>query len=244
MGSRDVGLELRYIAERTRKRMRLQRELSSSAWSPKVLDNLPGERILVVAPHPDDEAIGCGGSILKLIGSGRTVRVLFLSTSYRDRSLTETRRTEGDESLEILGVREKRMCDLDFTKPSRVDEEIRHELETFDPDLVAVPSPVENEHDHLVVCESYRKVWGEAGSRPKTAYFEIWNPLIPNVVVDVTDCWNSKSRAIQAHKSQNVGGMYLAAAQGINLYRAALSGIEGYAEAFLLLDQPVAGPTI
>ncbi len=40
----------------------------------------PGERVLVLAPHPDDETFGCGGTIRLLLSAGRQVRVIFLTS--------------------------------------------------------------------------------------------------------------------------------------------------------------------
>ena len=39
----------------------------------------PGNRFLVISPHPDDDVIGCGGTIAKLIDAGKEVRVVYMS---------------------------------------------------------------------------------------------------------------------------------------------------------------------
>jgi N-acetylglucosamine malate deacetylase 1 len=38
------------------------------------------ERVLLIAPHPDDEILGCGGSIAKLAAAGHEVRIAYLTS--------------------------------------------------------------------------------------------------------------------------------------------------------------------
>ena len=50
-------------------------------WQP-----VGGQRVLVVAPHPDDEALGCGGTIMRHIASGDSVAVLIVTDGRRSRA--------------------------------------------------------------------------------------------------------------------------------------------------------------
>ena len=80
---------------------------------------LPGDspvnmsRILVLSPHPDDEAIGCGGTLLRHVGQGDNVRVVFLTSGEKGghgRSEADTlrvREQEAREAARILGVRQQ-----------------------------------------------------------------------------------------------------------------------------------------
>src|SRR3990172_1117095 len=68
---------------------------------PQLLDELPGNRFLVCSPHPDDEVLGCGGTIIKLVESRRTVQIVHLTDGNRGTNdwkssqvLAETRRNE------------------------------------------------------------------------------------------------------------------------------------------------------
>jgi hypothetical protein len=101
-----LKMELRFIAERIRQRVRRFSDFASTAWNPRLVDIPPGERFLVLAPHPDDDVIGCGGTILRLLAARKSVRIVYLSIqSSRDFSKTE-RLEEIAESLAILGVKD------------------------------------------------------------------------------------------------------------------------------------------
>ena len=65
------------------------------------------EKTLVVAAHPDDETLGCGGLIAKLINQGKQVRVIFIAegSSCRHKSLTQKAKKEIDFSeAQFLGA--------------------------------------------------------------------------------------------------------------------------------------------
>ncbi len=67
-------------------------------------------RTLVIAPHPDDETLGCGGTIAALTAAGRQVGVVFLTdgalTGGADRATTvEERMAEAQRACEVLGVK-------------------------------------------------------------------------------------------------------------------------------------------
>ena len=69
---------------------------------------LRGERLLVIAPHPDDEAIGCGGLIALHGSEGRSVRVLVVTDGAEGSADPATRENEtiaGLQAAKRLGAR-------------------------------------------------------------------------------------------------------------------------------------------
>lgn len=65
-------------------------------------------KILIIAPHQDDETLGCGGLIYKKVKEGCEIRVLFL-TDGRYGGDIGVRRREAIEALEVLGVKESKI---------------------------------------------------------------------------------------------------------------------------------------
>src|SRR5262245_52353376 len=63
---------------------------------------LRGERLLVLAPHPDDEVIGCGGVVAQHLRDGRSVRVV-IATDGAQAGLASVREEETRRGLTILG---------------------------------------------------------------------------------------------------------------------------------------------
>jgi len=145
--------------------------IQESEIVPYHLSPPPGERIVVLAPHPDDETCGCGGTILLLIRAEKKIRVVFLTSGDRgdptrspvirwsgpsegacvtDYSLM--REKEAKSALGVLGV-----SDYKFLRfPDRGIHEhyqealqrISKTVEEFSPDTIYAPSMVELNPDH------------------------------------------------------------------------------------------------
>lgn len=195
---------------------------------------LLGERLLVLAPHPDDEVIGCGGLIAKHLREGRAVRVVVATDgaeadpSVGDRDDYRRRREEESRrGLEVLGD-----VDVHFLRfPDRglddsVAGAIREHLAAFKPDLICVPSPVEIHPDHLALSRAFCELVQRDESLfadlaiARVAFYEVSQPLRPNALVDITDVAEEKYRAIAAHESQTGLRDYASYARGLNAYRA------------------------
>ena len=228
-------LELKFIAEKMRNRFTVPDRLEGTAWSPKVMSLPPGERFLVLSPHPDDDAVGCGGTLIKLLDAGKAVRVVYFS--MQEGAFTrEEREREIEAALKELGVKDVRSRrSAAFPSPKEATAIIAEEISSFAPDGVFVPSPFENHNEHIRTFESFLGAVGDRGSGPDAIMYEVWGPLMPNLLVPITDVWERKIAAVRAHRTQVREIDYVRAAQGLNGYRAATMAIDGYAEAFLHL---------
>ena len=76
--------------------------------------------VLIIAAHPDDEVLGCGGTVAKLVNQGVTVNAAFLAdgvSSRNDNAVElqeelETRRAAAQKAKEILGVKSLSFADF------------------------------------------------------------------------------------------------------------------------------------
>jgi LmbE family N-acetylglucosaminyl deacetylase len=233
----STKLELRLIAEKMRKRFSIPRRLEGTSWSPKIMDLPPGRRFLVVSPHPDDDAIGCGGTIIKLTDEGAEVKVVYLSMQEGDFT-SKQRRVEIEAALGHLGVHDhyiREMSDMDFPSLSEATAIVLGEMERYNPDAVFAPSPFENHDQHLRTFEAVLRASASVDDPPDAILYEVWGTLMPNLIVPVSRVMPRKIRAIKEHGTQVSEIDYIRLAQGMNGYRAAASGLEGYAEAFMHL---------
>ena len=191
---------------------------------------LRGERLLVLAPHPDDEVIGCGGLIARHLRDGRKVRVAIV-TNGAEAGDAAAREAESRRGLSILGegVAVEFYALPDRHLGERSDEllaKLRATIGAYGPDLIAVPSPIEIHPDHLALSRSFCELvqrdatlFADAAIA-RVAFYEVSQPIRPNALVDISDVADAKYAAIAAHESQLALRDYAAFARGLNAYRA------------------------
>ncbi len=237
---------------------------SSALWSearivPPPLDRPPGSRVLVLAPHMDDETLGCGGSLHRHVLAGEAVTVAYMTdgrkgdpalnasdvpTAERERredALASSRREEARRSATILGVRDLRFLgnrDQELRVSPHTRRQVRDLLEELTPDLVYLPFPTDHHPDHQTTNRILFAALSAARGiePPLCAGYEVWAPLEPNCLVDITSIAEIKQRALAAFTSQMAVIDYSRCIMGLHAYRSIthLRG-RGFAEAFVLL---------
>ncbi|MEO1589842.1 MAG: PIG-L family deacetylase [Cyanobacteria bacterium J06632_22] len=205
---------------------------------PVQLRSLSPSKILVFAPHNDDETIAAAGTLAKAQSLGCTTRIIFVTgvPQAPDDTLEQTRMAEAQAACTLLG------CDYDgwgFTDGNVIGQqaelirEMALEIESFRPDIIFAPFPTDMHRDHQATSLSLAaalqqtktdatlEIWG----------YEIWSTLWPNAAVDITDVVAQKRDAIRLYESQIHSVPYEEAAIGLNRYRGLKVGVD-YAEAF------------
>lgn len=179
---------------------------------------MPPAPVVAIAPHPDDEAIGCGG--LLALSAGGTV--VFLTG-------TGARRSEAEAACDVLGV-DSVFLELSEGALDGHEVELAPVLERLQPATLLVPWPLERQLDHAAAARL--AVRALPSPAPRIWGFEVWSPLDPNRLVDITAVADDKRRAIDCHRSQTTELDYGDAALGLNRYRALLAPGATYAEAY------------
>jgi len=186
-------------------------------------------RILVIAPHADDEAIGVGGTIARYADEGHEVIVAVMTGHGTERphplwpeSVWHTIRAEAREAHAILGVQETifeeipavTVADQPIWKLNKITANI---VTLVKPDVMYVPFPMDLHKDHRDTFHSFSVAWrtcSEAGQNVKEVYtYEVtgethWNipyveqGFLPNVWVDITDYLERKLKAAECYRSQ------------------------------------------
>jgi len=114
--------------------------------------------VVVVAPHPDDEVLGVGGTIARLSDSGINVKVV-LMTRGKDPALTARNRSDALEAHKVLGVAETLFLDfpaagLDQIAHATLNKALCEVFENWKPETIFLPFPGDIHRDHKEVFES------------------------------------------------------------------------------------------
>lgn len=209
---------------------------------PRRLTRVGVERLLVAAPHLDDEAIPCGGTVLLHALAGGQVHVVFMTDSASQspvpavrENLRNVRRTEAAAARQVLGYHSAEHYDFpdgglvqhEAALRARLVESIR----LFEPTRILCPSPADAHADHQATALAVGLAAIEGGFAGELWAYEMWTPIWPNVVVDISAVAADKERAIASYVSQSNDRDYAGAALGLNRYRGLQHQI-AYAEAF------------
>jgi LmbE family N-acetylglucosaminyl deacetylase len=186
------------------------------------------DKALVVAAHPDDDILGCGGAIARYRSLGVEVRVIFLAEGvtarFRDEELndaeviakSEQRNRNALKALDILSVPSEQVflntrhcCRLDQVPLIHLVKEIEYHLDEFKPDQVLCHSAHDVNIDHRITNEALRAaIRPLAGCPVKSVLnFEVlssteWNtaaPFAPTVFADITEFIDLKIIALAAY---------------------------------------------
>ncbi len=213
--------------------------MSGPTAPPGVLGQVSGRSVLVLAPHYDDEVLGCGGLIAQRVDAGGAVRVLFLTDSAgggetaADAVYAAERRSEADRALAVLGVAGAEHLGLpDGALELHLDAAtaaIERALLSQLPDLVLAPSPLEATSDHRAAFTALFRVLSAVRPgdplAPLTAaltvlLYEVNHPAYPDLLLDVGEQIPRLEAAMACYRSQEERHPYLQAALGLRAFRA------------------------
>jgi len=216
------------------------------------------ENVLVIAPHPDDEVLGCGGTIKRLTDSGVRVTVLVASrgkkTLYSEEKIINVRK-QALNAHRVLGVSETFFFDypapeLDLISISELSSSISALIVKEKPDAVFLPHHGDIHHDHEAIFTA-----GLVASRPvndcsvKFVFtYEVlseteWAPpfaskvFVPQLFVTINREFSSKVEAMKCYTSQIRNFPNPRSEKSLEAlanYRGSTVGAE-YAEAFMII---------
>jgi LmbE family N-acetylglucosaminyl deacetylase len=219
--------------------------------------------VAVIVAHPDDEVLGCGGSIAHFIGEGRSVHTLILADGISSRTqIKNTDKTNaissrniaaetahqilGTTSLTQLSLPDNRMDQLDLLDVVKLIENF---IELHQPSTVLTHHAGDVNIDHRVVHDAVI-----AACRPQPfssvrelLFFEIpssteWRPptsgsmFLPNYFLDISDFMTVKIQALKAYKAELREFPHprsIKAVEALAIWRGSTVGVCA-AEAFIL----------
>ena len=217
------------------------------------------KKILVFAPHPDDEILGVGGTIAKNIAQGNKVYICVVTKGqpplYTNITRIERNQEDARQCHSFMGITKTFFldfpaADLESVKRYELNKSMSEVVNDVHPDEVYIPHIGDMQKDHQIVAESCMVVL-----RPK--YFpqvsriyayetlsetdwnipNVANTFIPNVFVNIEDFLETKKKALsyfslQVSKFPDPRSME--AVEALAHYRGSLMCWKA-AEAFMLL---------
>lgn len=212
------------------------------------------KNVLVLAPHPDDDAFALGGTIKKLSTAGAKVTVAYFCNgsggviegrpegeelgvkTRRDDTLIAIRKNEAQNAAKILGINELIFWgypDGKLAAGTSVIRALQDLMGRVVPDIIFLPSFLDNHGDHRVVNEIFINAVSNIDRKDFEIWaYEIWTPIFVNRLVDISLYIKTKQEAMRAHESQMKTRGYEKAILGLNQYRAEINKISGFAEGF------------
>jgi LmbE family N-acetylglucosaminyl deacetylase len=226
---------------------------SERAPLPRALARPARGRVLLLAPHADDDVIGAGGTCALHVEQGDPVHVIVAydglegdpERRFAREELVGRRQREaraggahlGLRSYEFLGYPEGHLpAPLELLGAAKGLAARVRELAV---DTVYCPWVGEHHVDHHVLARAARLALALAGFRGAAWGYEIWTPLVPTVVVDVTRVHARKVAALKEHASQFAYHDMLHKGLALGAQRAMyLTNEASHGEAFAPLGEP------
>jgi len=183
---------------------------------------------LVLAPHPDDETLGCGATIMRKLAAGTPVQVVIATDGRHSHhssklsvdALVEAREEEARRASAILGLPRENIAFLRFEDGRLADhrrllrDRLVDILDTMNPEEIFVSSIIDRHPDHRVLAELGRELVQARRDRFPVLYeypIWFWDPRIWRVrhllelrtrIVRTEEFQMRKREAIAAYHSQ------------------------------------------
>ena len=216
--------------------------------------------VLIIAPHPDDEIIGVGGTIAKRVSEGHAVFVCVVTKGCEplfQKEAVEQTRLECRKADALLGVKETFFLDfpavmLEEVPRYKLNGGIAEIIQETKPDEVYIPHRGDMQLDHKMVVDAamvaLRPKYDHRVSRiyayetlSETGWDipNVQNEYIPNVYEDITATIEKKTEAMRVFQSQLApfpAARSIGAIEALAKYRGASVGVQA-AEAFSLIRE-------
>jgi LmbE family N-acetylglucosaminyl deacetylase len=184
------------------------------------------QKVVIFAPHPDDDILACGGTIALKIKQGYDVYIVYMTgggnshlyelgiaSDPNPSELAELRKEEAKKALSVLGLNKDTLIFLNFEDGKLENNlcagegEVKQTLKNLQPLEVYFPTRWDTHRDHratnIIVCKSLKAIHFQGFAyqyticgREDSDYFD------DEQLVDISSVLELKKKAIQEHKSQ------------------------------------------
>jgi len=203
-----------------------------------------GEKVLIVAPHPDDEAVGCAGTILRHVDCGDRVSLALATDGRQSQAIhdpdemAQRRRDEAAQAARLLGVAKSEWVGLGEGEwsVSTLKERLVTLIRDVAPAIIYAPSRIDFHPEHWRVAHALALALVEVGDlQPGGARVRIYqvqvplNPGVANLVTDVSEVRSRCDAVLRAYASQAAS---IVSCNRLRRYSGSWYGTPGDAEVF------------
>lgn len=193
----------------------------------------PNDKILILAPHADDESIGCGGLISLY---AKQIDVILLTDGRfggtdNPETIAKIRHKEFEDNMKKAGVNQYQCLnihDRNLKNCFNIFSKIQFDKYTH----IFIPHEREQQRDHKIVFPFILK--SRINKNTIIAGYEVWTPIeYPNFYLNISEHIKTKKALMNTYRSQLKFNDYTAAAVGLNRYRGLQTGVL-YGECFYI----------
>jgi len=208
-----------------------------------------GKSMLVVAPHQDDEAIGCGGALALQVRSGKAAATVIVQDGadgheelgMTRQAMTEMRNEESRRAAVVLGLEPPRFLNHAHLPDNiaRAAGELGSILTERKVDAVFTPFLLDGHPDHRTTNEILAAALRDIPWEVRVLGYEVWGLCIPNVLVIIDEVMDDKLKMLSCFTFANQAIDYVHTTKGLNMYRSRLlgAGQSRYVECFFELPR-------
>lgn len=181
------------------------------------------KRVLVVSPHPDDETLGCGGTLLKLQSQGCQLQWLIMTCMDKlkmERSRLEKRQQEIEQICTLYGFASMEKLQIPATEIDTVSvaglvEQLTTVFKRLEPQIIFVPFCNDVHTDHYFTAKAVLSCckWFRHPSIQAVLYYETLSEtnfnlnsaqsmFRPNLYVDIEPFWEKKEDILKIYQSE------------------------------------------
>lgn len=214
-------------------------------------------KILVIAPHPDDEVLGCGGTIAKHVRKGDELHLCIVTKAYTpdwSEEFLKNRPKEIAKSNKILGIQKTYFLDyptvkLDTIPQNKLNKSISAVVNEVKPDIVYIPHKGDINKDHRLIFEASLVALRPVNHIVKkivsyeviseTAWGQELGLFAPTIYENISKTFEIKIKAMESYKSelrQYPHPRSLMAIEALARKRGSEISVE-FAEAFMLIRE-------
>lgn len=213
---------------------------------------LEAKRVIVFAPHPDDDILGCGGVAALHRQQGAEVTFVYMTSGDAEKlsgftgpELARVREEEAKKGAAKVGVTDLiflRQPDGKLARAQGIVDDVAMLIDQYQPDLIYIPHKDDGHKDHQTTFWIVEKAVKEvprnvpSSKKPVVLCYEVWTPLQKLThKINVSSVIDTKLDALSEHKSQLAGSSntnYVEAIKALNRYRGIMTWVGDYAECF------------